>query len=201
VNQFDENGLRLLEIISAQAAIAFDRARLYEELRTEAITDPLTKLYNRRYLIQRFREERSRAIRNRHGVTAIMIDIDSFKHVNDSFGHDAGDLVLKELARQIRDVVRTEDLVARYGGEEFCILLTEVPLLDAERIAERMRATIENHALPQATGVSHITVSIGIGLLDYRDAGTEVFTRADQAMYRVKRLGGNRVCVDRGDAY
>ena len=94
VNQFDENSLRLLEIIAAQTAIAFDRARLYDELRTEAITDSLTKLYNRRYLLERFKEEKSRAIRNRHTLAAIMLDIDTFKRVNDRYGHDAGDVVL-----------------------------------------------------------------------------------------------------------
>jgi diguanylate cyclase (GGDEF)-like protein len=197
-NQFDENALRLLEIISAQAAIAFDRARLYEELRTEAITDPLTKLFNRRHLIDRFREERSRAIRNRHNLTAIMLDIDGFKLVNDAHGHDAGDVVLEELARVVREAVRLEDLVARYGGEEFCVLLPEVPPADAEAVAGRLRATIEEHELPPEAGVSHITVSVGMATLSRLDLGTEVFTRADRAMYRVKRLGGNQVCIDRG---
>jgi diguanylate cyclase (GGDEF)-like protein len=195
VGQFDENALRLLEIIAAQAAIAFDRARLYEELRTEAVTDELTKLYNRRYLLDRYREEQSRAIRNRHTLAAIMLDIDRFKTVNDRYGHDAGDVVLRKLAGLIRAVVRAEDIVARYGGEEFCVLLPEIPLPDAEQVAERLRLTIREHLLPEEAGVSRITVSVGMAFLLPDEEGTELFTRADQAMFAVKRRGGNRVCL------
>jgi diguanylate cyclase (GGDEF)-like protein len=198
VNQFDENALRLLEIIAAQAAIAFDRARLYDELRTEAVTDELTKLYNRRYLLQRFKEEKSRAIRNHHNLIALMLDIDRFKAVNDSFGHDAGDIVLRELAGVTRAVVRAEDIVSRYGGEEFCVLLPEIPLDDAEQVAERLRAVIERHRLPDAAGVRHIEVSIGMAILRAQDEGNELFTRADLAMYEVKHVGGNRVCITDG---
>jgi diguanylate cyclase (GGDEF)-like protein len=198
VNQLDENALRLLEIIAAQAAIAFDRARLYDELRTEAVTDELTKLYNRRYLLQRFKEEKSRAIRNHHNLIALMLDIDRFKAVNDSFGHDAGDIVLRELAGVTRAVVRAEDIVSRYGGEEFCVLLPEIPLDDAEQVAERLRAVIERHRLPDAAGVRHIEVSIGMAILRAQDEGNELFTRADLAMYEVKHVGGNRVCITDG---
>ena len=194
--QFDENSIRLLEIIAAQAAIAFDRARLYEQLRADAITDPVTRLYNRRYLIERLREERSHAVRSQSPLVAIMIDIDRFKRVNDTYGHDAGDVVLMELARLIRSIVRAEDIVARYGGEEFCVLLPDVSAADAESIAERLRSTVERYRLPKPAGVTHITVSVGVGVLESDDAGAEVLTRADRAMYHVKRLGGNRVCID-----
>lgn len=200
VNQFDQNALRLLEIIAAQAAIAFDRARLYDELRTEAITDELTRLYNRRYLLERFREERSRALRNERTLVVMMLDIDKFKRVNDTFGHDAGDVVLRELAGIIRAVVRAEDIVARYGGEEFCVLLPEVSVEDAERVAERLRSMIERHALPHAAGAPTITISIGMATL--RGEGeTDLFARADLAMYQVKHVGGNRVCVAEDGGY
>jgi diguanylate cyclase (GGDEF)-like protein len=194
-NQFDENDLRLLEIIAAQAAIAFDRAMLYQRLRTEAVTDPVTRLYNRRYLFERFREEKSRAVRNKHSLIAVMLDIDKFKQVNDSFGHDAGDVVLEELARLVRGVVRAEDLVARYGGEEFCVLLPEIPLRDALSVAERLRWVVEHFRLPPAAGAKHITVSVGVAYLLPTDRENEVFTRADQAMYEVKHIGGNQVCL------
>lgn len=193
VDQFDENDLRLLEIIASQLAIAFDRARLYEELRTEAITDPLTKLMNRRYLLERYREERSRAIRNGHSLTALMLDIDRFKLVNDSYGHAAGDVVLQELAAVVRAETRAEDIVARYGGEEFCVLLPESPVDEAELVAERLRAVVERHTLPMAAGEESVTVSIGVGVWQPGDEGEEVFTRADRAMYQVKAFGGNGV--------
>ncbi len=194
-NQFDENALRLLEIIAAQTAIAFDRARLYDELRTDAITDPVTRLYNRRYLFERFREEQSRAVRNQHPLGALMLDIDKFKRINDQWGHDAGDSVLHELAEVIRGVVRAEDIVARHGGEEFSVLLPETEEADAEGVAERLRAAIAGHGLPEGVGDGPVTVSVGIAMVWAADQGMEVFTRADQAMYAVKHAGGNRVCV------
>lgn len=194
-HQFDENSLRLLEIIAAQTAIALDRARLYDELRTQAITDELTNLYNRRYLLERFKEERSRAVRNKHTLAAMMVDIDKFKVVNDTYGHDAGDVVLQDLATVIRAVVRAEDVVSRYGGEEFCVLLPEIPLDQVEQVAERLRSVIERRRLPEKAGATKITASVGISLLSPEDEETEIFSRSDQAMYEVKRVGGNRVCV------
>ncbi len=194
-NQFDENALRLLEIIAAQTAIAFDRARLYDELRTDAITDPVTRLYNRRYLFERFREEQSRAVRNQHPLGALMLDIDKFKRINDQWGHDAGDSVLHELGEVIRGVVRAEDIVARHGGEEFSVLLPETAEADAEGVAERLRAAIAGHGLPEGVGDGPVTVSVGMAMVWAADQGMEVFTRADQAMYAVKHAGGNRVCV------
>jgi diguanylate cyclase (GGDEF)-like protein len=194
VNQFDENALRLLEIIAAQTAIAFDRARLYDELKTEASTDPLTKLYNRRYLLERYKEERSRAIRNRHSLAAIMLDIDGFKRVNDRYGHDAGDMVLQEVALVIR-------AVSRYGGEEFCIVLPEIPVSEAERVAERLRTMIARRTLPLRAGVSTVTVSVGLAFLHPDESDSELFSRADGAMYAVKRVGGNSVCIDDGAVF
>ena len=200
-DEFDVNDLRLLEILAGQAAIAFDRARLYEELRTQALTDDLTKLYNRRHLLDRFQVERSRAMRNKYPLAAIMLDIDKFKRVNDTYGHDAGDVVLQELAALVRKVVRAEDIVARYGGEEFCVLLPEISTVEAERVAERLRSIIERRRLPEAAGARHVTVSVGLAFLDPRDEDAELFTRADLAMYQVKGRDGNFVCIHDGPAF
>jgi diguanylate cyclase (GGDEF)-like protein len=200
-HQFDENDLRLLEIIGAQVAIAFDRARLYAELRREAITDPLVRLWNRRYLMERFREERLRAARSRRPLIALMLDIDKFKRVNDTYGHDAGDVVLQELARVVRAQTRAEDIVARYGGEEFCILLPETPLDEALRIAERLRVTASGHAMPASAGIDHVTFSIGVASWEPADVAEELFSRADLAMYAVKRRGGDGVCVAEGNTF
>ena len=194
-SQFDRDSLRLLEIIAGQCALALDRARLYAELRHEAVTDELTRLYNRRYLAERYREERARAVRNRHTLVAMMLDIDKFKRVNDRWGHDAGDAVLRELAALVRKVVRAEDIVARYGGEEFCVLLPEIPLSQAEQVADRLRAVVERRKMPTEAGVRHITISIGLAGAQDDDTETELFTRADRAMYEVKRRGGNGTAV------
>ncbi|MGH2442063.1 MAG: diguanylate cyclase [Chloroflexota bacterium] len=197
--QFDENSQRLLEIVAAQVAIAFDRARLYEELRHDAITDPLVKLWNRRFLIERYREERQRALRNGRPLAALMVDIDKFKLVNDTYGHLAGDIVLQELSALIRSHMRTEDLVARYGGEEFCVLLPDTTSGAALIAAERLRWAVEHYRFPITAGVTHITVSIGAALWVQTDHGEELFSRADVAMYRVKALGGNAVCILEGE--
>jgi diguanylate cyclase (GGDEF)-like protein len=199
IDQFDANDQRLLAIIAGQAAIVFDRARLYAELVKDAMTDPLTGLFNRRYLKERLKEERSRAMRTGQGLAAIMLDIDRFKRVNDRFGHDAGDVVLRELAGVIARVVRVEDIVARYGGEEFCVLVPEIPEADAEGVAERVRAAVAGHRLPPAAGVDAVSVSVGIAHLAPEDDEDSLFSRADQAMYAGKRLGGNMVWVTGSD--
>jgi diguanylate cyclase (GGDEF)-like protein len=194
IEQFDQNALRLLEIIAAQTAIAFDRARLYSELRTEAVTDPLTRLSNRRYLLERLSEERSRARRNQHSLLALMLDIDRFKGVNDRHGHAAGDVVLAELAQLLRRVMRAEDVVARYGGEEFCLLVPEIAAAEARVLAERLRQVVASHVFPAAAGTSQLTVSVGVAAFQPDDAGSELLSRADRAMYAVKARGGNGVC-------
>jgi len=193
--QFDEHALRLLEIVAGQAAIAFDRARLYAELRDQAVTDELTRLYNRRYLLDRLRAEMSRALRNEHPLAVVLLDVDRFKDVNDRCGHDGGDLVLRDIAELLRHAVRDGDIVTRFGGEEFCIVLPEVGPDEAVQVGERIRADVERHRLPAEAGLGHVTVSLGLAFLQETDTELSLLTRADRAMYRGKRLGGNRLCV------
>jgi len=194
---FTRDDLRVLEIIAAQAAIGFDRSRLYDEMRLQARTDELTGLFNRRYLAERMTEELSRAVRNGHPLAMVMVDADEFKNVNDLFGHDAGDAVLRSLAHLMRSEVRTEDLVVRYGGEEFLLLLPEVSAEGAAIVAERLRALIATADLGGETGVGHIEVSVGVAELEPGDTGEEIITRADRGMYHAKRNGGNQVCICR----
>ena len=199
VDQFDEHALRLLEIVAGQTAIAFDRARLYEELRDQAVTDELTRLYNRRYLLGRLRVEISRAMRNDHPLAVLLLDVDRFKQVNDRSGHDGGDAVLRELAVVLQKQVREGDIVTRFGGEEFCVVLPEVAADEAIQVAERVRVAVERHRMPLDAGVGHISISVGLAFLAPDDTELTVLTRADRAMYRGKRLGGNMVCVQEGD--
>jgi len=198
--QFDENSLRLLEIVGAQAAIAFDRARLYEQLRVDAITDPLVQLWNRRYLIESYKEERHRVLRSGQPLACLILDIDQFKQVNDRYGHDAGDRVLQEIGGLLRDHMRGEDIVARYGGEEFCVLLVNSSLTEARTTAERLRERVEQHRLSAAAGAAGITISVGVAAFAVDDRQFEMFSRADQAMYRAKAAGGNRVFVSEEEA-
>lgn len=200
-NQFDENGRRVVEIVAAHAAIGFDRCRLYEELHLQATTDELTGVFNRRYLGSRLNEETSRARRNGHPLAALMLDADNFKSVNDRYGHDAGDMVLRDLARLIRAEVRTEDIVARYGGEEFLILLPEVGIHGAASLASRLCRVIAGTPLGTAEHSTLIEVSIGVSILEKDDLEDELIKRADLAMYEAKRSGGNRLCIAQDGRY
>jgi diguanylate cyclase (GGDEF)-like protein len=195
VGKFDSDDLRLLEIITGQAAIVIDRARLYGELVQDAMTDPLTGLYNRRYLVERLREELNRSGRSETSLSAIMLDIDKFKDVNDCFGHDAGDVVLVDLAAAVRSIVRAEDIVSRYGGEEYCVLIPNITRREAESMAERLWESIGIRLMPDAAGTEHISVSVGVAHVEPGDEGESLLSRADAAMYAGKRQGGNTVHV------
>ncbi len=200
-NAFDEDALRLLEIVATQTAIALDRCRLYEKLRLQALTDGLTGLFNRRYLVDRFTEEHSRARRSGHSISVLMLDVDDFKLFNDTYGHDCGDEVLRAMADLLRRELRTEDIIARHGGEEFCVVLPEIAVDGALAVAERIRSLIAGSRLTSELEVGAVRLSIGVATLEANDLGSQVITRADLAMYQAKRSGGDAVCVSSQDGY
>ena len=134
-------------------------------------------------------------MRSGGGLAAIMLDIDGFKRVNDAYGHDAGDIVLRELAGVIAGIVRVEDIVARYGGEEFCVVVPGIPEGEAEGVAERVRGAIAGHRMPGGAGVGGVTVSVGVAHLSPEDELDTLLKRADAAMYAGKHAGGNMVWV------
>ena len=177
-----------------------NRARLLRS----GFTDVLTGWHNRRYLQVRLLEELARARRERSQVVCLMLDVDHFKRINDSWGHVAGDAVLRELANRIDAEVRASDVAARYGGEEFVVLLPDTNPAAAERLAERIRRAIAAaaFALPGGDSVA-VTVSIGIaavspdaGTDDLKTAGDALLARADVALYRAKAAGRDRVAID-----
>jgi diguanylate cyclase (GGDEF)-like protein/PAS domain S-box-containing protein len=161
-----------------------------------ATTDSLTKLANRRHFLEKCEQETSRCHRYANNMALLMIDIDHFKNVNDSLGHDAGDLVLRNMGRIMEETLRESDLAGRLGGEEFGALLPETDLDQAFRVAERMRKRIEQTRIDTPSGAIGITVSIGIG---GDVAGClsveELLKQADVALYEAKRKGRNRVVV------
>lgn len=163
-----------------------------------AAIDALTGLANRRFFEKQLIETLDQAAHGGRALSLMMIDIDHFKQVNDRYGHDAGDHVLKSLAQRIRGVLRRSDPVCRYGGEEFLVLLPDTPLTVAERVAERMRASIETTPFRlEAAGAQAIPVTISIGLADRGgDANAEaLLRRTDRALYASKTAGRNRVTV------
>jgi diguanylate cyclase (GGDEF)-like protein len=178
---------------SAEAIMeVIEENRRLEELAT---TDPVTLVLNRRAFADRLRVEMDRSRRFGSSLSILMIDIDHFKRVNDTAGHLAGDNVLREVASEIGDAVRTVDIVARYGGEEFVVILPETALEGAEVFGERLRERISGREFLAGDGKIRLTVSVGIATFPTQDVSTadELFARADSAMYRAKDSGRNQV--------
>ncbi len=165
-------------------------------LEHESITDSLTGVFNRRYLDHRLTEDVATAHRYKLALSVLMIDIDHFKHVNDRFGHQAGDLVLASLGEIISKVLRESDYVARYGGEEFLVVALYTPLPDAAELAERLHVQAESIGLSlpdQADGLK-VTVSIGVASLGGDiDSSERLIQVADANLYRAKEAGRNRI--------
>jgi two-component system cell cycle response regulator len=161
-----------------------------------AITDALTGLHNRRYLDVHLANLFDDSVRRGADLAVLLLDIDRFKSVNDRFGHDVGDEVLREFAMRIRTLTRGVDLVARYGGEEIVVVVPDASLDEARHVAERIRERIGATPFPFAnrTRALEVTVSIGVAARETGDAGAlEIVKRADIALYRAKNEGRNRV--------
>jgi two-component system cell cycle response regulator len=177
-----------------------DRLRHNVQLSLEmAITDQLTGLHNRRYMSRHLDTLLSGAKKNGRPLAFVIMDIDFFKHVNDTHGHDIGDEVLKEFASRISANVRGIDLACRYGGEEFVVVMPDTDTAFAYNIAERLRQSIETTPvkISRAPGALSITISIGIAKLESdADTAEQLLHRADQALYRAKRSGRNKVVAD-----
>jgi two-component system cell cycle response regulator len=161
---------------------------------TLAIMDPLTNLFNRRRFETILANEFKRAGRYQSPLTCIMIDIDHFKSVNDTFGHQAGDVVLKEAAQVIQTAIREVDTAARWGGEEFVVLSPNTTLENGQRVAERIRAAFESHSFT-GMGGQKLTISIGISGIPEASIDTQekLINAADIALYEAKKNGRNRV--------
>jgi diguanylate cyclase (GGDEF)-like protein len=167
----------------------------YDKLHEEANTDGLTKCYNKKYFNESLENEVKKSRLTGKPLTLIIFDLDHFKKLNDNYGHDAGDYVLKEKSRVIRETgIRQGDVFARYGGEEFCILLPNTNLKQGFEIAERLRKLIEKHEF--IYDGKRLPVTSSIGVADYRqgvNTGTDLFKRADSSVYKSKEGGRNQV--------
>ena len=163
-----------------------------------AVTDPLTGLYNRRYMETHVGTLVDQAAARNKPLSVLVLDIDYFKSINDTYGHDAGDDVLQDFAIRIRKSIRGIDLACRYGGEEFVVVMPETDMAVATMVAERLRRRIagEPFAIQKGARTIEVTISIGIAALGPNDDAAAVIKRADQALYRAKRDGRNRVVPD-----
>lgn len=180
----------------ARNAQVAEMAVLNRKLETAAMTDVLTRLPNRRFAMRRLDEELAAAKSARTPLSAMMIDIDHFKMVNDRYGHDMGDLVLRETANVLRATTRKGDIVCRLGGEEFLVISPRSSLVDAAKGAERLRAAIEDHVIGFGFD-RNVTISMGVASTE---SGTktvdELIKAADLRVYAAKARGRNQVCAD-----
>jgi diguanylate cyclase (GGDEF)-like protein len=176
---------------------ALELKRSNERLVVLSDTDSLTHLYNRRFLMEELKRKILQAKQNTQCLSLIILDIDDFKKINDTFGHQNGDLVIITVADVSRKKMRGHDIVARYGGEEFVIILPETPLSDAVLIAERLRESVQTKCFPPPMEVLTVTLSLGVATFPSAlvDSSEALIRQADEALYLAKHRGRNRVEV------
>jgi diguanylate cyclase (GGDEF)-like protein len=186
----------LLAYLTTQAAVSLENADLHRRISRQAITDELTGLSNVRHFHELLDQEIERAQRFNNHIGLVMVDIDNFKQVNDTYGHPQGDLVLKEVARVLAEQSRDIDYPARYGGEEMSVILPQTDIGGAAMLAERMREAIEELRVRRldGDGVLQLTASFGVAALPGSATDKRyLIAVADEALYRAKRTGKNRV--------
>ncbi len=200
-DKFQENtATDFMEHLAAVVSVCLEMAEIRERLRFIGLTDGLTGINNRRFFDQRLHEELERTRRDRVSLGCLFIDLDHFKRINDNFGHQVGDDVLRYVAQLIREQLRSIDVVARYGGEEFAVLLAQADIELAMEIAERIRKNIEQWEYDPNEIDMQVSVSVGVattGLIEETDDISETAHKlveaADQAVYKAKESGRNRV--------
>lgn len=199
MNKLSDIEINYLEQLASQAAITIDKANSYAEILKHASMDALTGLNNRRQFDIRLRQEVSASKRKDTPLCCMMIDIDFFKQINDTYGHPVGDHILKEFAQLLKAEIREYDFASRYGGEEFCILLPDTDLDEAAAVAQRLREVVEkeyNISESEAPKMVSITISIGLSKFEPDTQNPyELYKIADQALYKAKTTGRNKVVV------
>ena len=192
-----EERAKFYVMMADSMALAIASLRLRESLEQQAIRDPLTGLFNRRYLIETLDRELIRARRNEQPLSLVMVDIDHFKRINDTHGHGAGDALLEAVGSQLQKFVRGDDVVCRYGGEEFAIILPGMPAEVTQRRVEFLRNEIKSISVVyQGKPLDQVSVSAGIAVFPAHGEGRESLMRAtDQALYQSKKDGRDRVTL------
>jgi diguanylate cyclase (GGDEF)-like protein len=200
-NAFEAQDLQFFSVIGYQMAATLKHFQRFSSVKNMATYDTLTGLYNRRYFDERLTLETQKAFRGGTFLALIMVDIDHFKKVNDTFGHTEGDKVLREISYLLRTSVRKKDVVARYGGEEFVLILPDAGTDESLAIAERIRRTVEKTPFEVGAVQLKLTISLGISRFpDDRPGSKEELVRmADLALYDAKRGGRNQVCSFQGE--
>lgn len=191
---YKDADIRFLSGLASRAATAIHKVKMFEELQRLSIIDELTGVNNRRHFFELARLEFIRAVRYGSALSAIMLDLDHFKKVNDTFGHAKGDTVLKEVIASLREKVRESDLIGRYGGDEFVLLLPNSGLANAIQLAERLRSEIEKMSVGSDENQVNLTITLGVAAVTPKTSSIDdLIESADQAMYAAKSAGRN--CV------
>ena len=195
--QVSDSMQRLAKALAEHAALALANLRLRETLRMQSVRDPLTGLYNRRYMEESLERELRRSARKKTPLAVLMLDIDHFKRFNDTFGHEAGDAILQAVATFLRSQVRGEDVVCRYGGEEFTLILPEATIEGSSQRAEQLREAVRS-VTTTFRGQKLDAVSLSIGVASFPkngSTGDDLLRAADLALYQAKQLGRNQVIM------
>ncbi len=193
-DDLQEEDIDTFSFFADQVAANLENARLFDELQKLAITDGLTKLYTRRHFFELAYEEFYRARRYGHPLSLIMLDLDYFKQINDTFGHLAGDIVLEKTAEICKTVLRAQDVIGRYGGEEFIILLVETKLSAAQNVAERIKRLLASTPIQTEKGTINLTISGGVAGDNVEELNLiDMIELADQALYAAKEAGRNNI--------
>jgi diguanylate cyclase (GGDEF)-like protein len=198
VGAFLDKDQKIFSILANSAAMALENAIMHKSMEEMSIADPLTGVFNFRYFSAKLDDEIKRSRRYRQSLSLIMIDIDHFKKTNDRFGHQAGNVVLRELVRVIQRCIRDTDILARYGGEEFAVILPQTDKRDAFIIGERIRSMVAETVFGGFGGVPEMRTSVSVGITTWPENGYaehEIVKVADQALYRAKGSGRNLVCA------
>jgi diguanylate cyclase (GGDEF)-like protein len=196
-NAFDAQDLQFLSVIGYQMAATLKHFQRFSSIKNIALYDTLTGLYNRRYFEERLGVETQKSFYSGTPLSLVMVDIDHFKKVNDTFGHTGGDQVLCKTSSLLKNSIRKKDTVARYGGEEFILILPEAGLEESFIIAERIRRLVENTSFEIGQAQVNLTISMGISNFPSHRAKSkeELVRMVDQALYDAKRGGRNKVCI------
>lgn len=194
-HRFSDADLQLLEALLCCLIYPLKNATLFHKALKKAYTDPLTQTHNRTSFEDTIKREMSLATRNATSLSLIFLDIDHFKAINDTYGHECGDTTLVLGTKWIKESLRNSDMVFRYGGEEFVILLNGTDAGGAELLAERVRVSIASHTIAFGMQTLKITASLGVSTLRANDTLESFVQRADKAMYIAKNRGRNQVVV------
>lgn len=195
--------LELIDKTTEQISFALCNLKTKERLLNQATRDPLTELYNRRFMLESFDQAINRAERHHLSLTFILLDLDHFKQFNDNFGHEAGDVVLRSIASVLKENLRLEDIACRYGGEEFCIICPDTNLKDGFTLAEKIRNHVAKLSLYcGGKSLGRVTASFGLSVYpNHAESVLSLISKADKALYRAKDSGRNRSEVSQPTNY